>query len=388
MYTEYAYPAAAPTAAKALPENGLRLVSEPETVAHLEPLATEAALRAFAGGGNGQAEGQEADYRVTFEPEATPHLTPLAAEAGFAQPAGGEREGELRIVSEPESEPHLPPVQAQAAAAAQPEPAEGEEGESALSDLFDIVRRVAEQHNGEAGYGHTAADEAGSGLVYGIARFRQASGDLGAVLSLARERDPDLFGEVMGAENAGQLIQVTTASDPAARLQPVGGEPLTSAGWQRRFADTATVDIFRNAQHEHAIEGLLRPLSRLLADFGLRSRFALAAAFDLMVMRGPQAARNAIAEALGLFTAETQQRTALAALNHADLRGFQAANGISASGQADAATLARLTRRVRERGLMPLPKESELLARLAAIGDAARQRRLAALRAAFTTPGR
>ena len=151
---------------------------------------------------------------------------------------------------------------------------------------YRIVRGVAMSLSGDALYSAVStADAATLGLRFGIVLWTQASRHFGSALKLMQGRDPARFAEVFGPA-AGELLAVTGATDPAARLAPVAGEPLTSPAWVERFRAAGAVEAFQAAQNEEAIEHQLRPIANVAAALGQTDEGSLAIAYDLVVRHG------------------------------------------------------------------------------------------------------
>ena len=85
---------------------------------------------------------------------------------------------------------------------------------------------------------------------------------------------------------ADELIAVTGATDPAARLAPVAGEPLTSPAWVERFRAAGAVEAFQAAQNEEAIEHQLRPVATIAFALGLTTEQQLQDVYGLVVAHG------------------------------------------------------------------------------------------------------
>lgn len=168
-----------------------------------------------------------------------------------------------------------------------------------IESLFPIVRRVARGISGAAGYGYMGEEPDGAGLRYGLLGLRLDTGDMGAALALARDRDGAGFPAALGGA-AEELLATATAADPAARLAPVAGTPLWAEPWKSILSRAAMRDAFRAAQNEYAIEGLLAPAADLvLAEPGLASGTGLALALDVMAELGRDAGLAALGSALG-----------------------------------------------------------------------------------------
>lgn len=127
-------------------------------------------------------------------------------------------------------------------------------------------------------YDHVAVDDE-AGLVWGAAGFSQAHGTLGEALAIAQRRDPAAFVEIFGA-GADELLQVTRAASPAARMATVGGRPLGDRRWQDRFRAAGRHTPFCAAQREAADVLFFQPALPFARNLGLSSEPELAVLFD------------------------------------------------------------------------------------------------------------
>ena len=227
---------------------------------------------------------------------------PLAVQRGGAQPAP------VRI-SLPMSISRDATLPAQTGAASpQPEPgptpatapaAPRDRASDMIHTLAPIVTRVARGISGAAGYGYMGEDPGGAGLRYGLLGLRLDTGDMGAALSLARDRDPAGFAAALEGR-ADALMAAATAADPTARKAPAGDALLWEEPWKSLLSRTAGHDIFRAAQNEYAVSRLLGPAADLiLAREALASGTALAMALDALAEAGREAGLAAVTAALG-----------------------------------------------------------------------------------------
>jgi hypothetical protein len=254
-------------------------------------------------------------------------------------------------------------------------------------DIYRIIREVAVADSGDDLYAAVrvlpddeTAGQPPVGLAFGLVLFTQASGQLGAVLGLMRARDPAVFAEVFGPD-ADALVATTTAATPAARLRPVGGEPLWGPAWYDRFRRSGAVPAFQAAQNECAIEGLFRPMLPIAAGLGLTSDRGLAMAFDRVVARGPGGGARWLVETAGPLRTGRQRAHALTMLGFADLAAFQASvTGLRADGRFGPDTHAALAGALRRQGEAPMPTPGDLCGRLVAGATGQARERLVRLR--------
>jgi hypothetical protein len=167
-----------------------------------------------------------------------------------------------------------------------------------IAALLRIVERVARGISGAAGYAYMGEDPAGAGLRYGLLGLRLDTGDMGGALQLALTRNRSA---VLGALGVGAeaLLGTALAATPEARRQPVQGAPLWEGAWKAALSRTATLDIFRAAQNEYAVEYLMRPAAALLlAHASLASGVALAMALDVLAEVGREPGLALLAQAL------------------------------------------------------------------------------------------
>jgi hypothetical protein len=253
-------------------------------------------------------------------------------------------------------------------------------------DIYRIIREVAIADSGDDLYAAVLVGPGGeaggqpAGLAFGLVLFTQASGQLGAVLELMRAREPAVFAEVFGPD-ADALAATATAATPAARLAPVGGEPLWGPGWTERFRRSGAVPAFQAAQNEYAIEGLFRRVMPIAAGLGLTSDRGLAMAFDRVVARGPGGGGRWLVETAGPLRTERQRAHALTMLGFADLAAFQASvAGLRADGRFGPDTHAALAGALRRQGEAPMPTPADLTSRLIAAATEPARSRLVRLR--------
>jgi hypothetical protein len=263
--------------------------------------------------------------------------------------------------------------------------------------IYRIVREVAVDHSGDALYSAVAADrEYGLpthpaygrrhfGLGFGLVLFPQASGHLGSVLTLMRQRDPVGFAEVFGPD-AEALVATTMAATEEERLAPVGGKPLWSETWIARFRRAGESPAFQAAQNEEAIERQFRPMLPVAGGLGLTSDRALAMAYDQVVSRGLGGGLRWLVHAAGPLRTAAQRAHALRLLGVTDLATFQASQGLAGDGRFGPETHAALVRELRRQGEATLPGPAELACRLSAAASGPVRRRLRRLQAslAFT----
>jgi hypothetical protein len=244
--------------------------------------------------------------------------------------------------------------------------------------IYRIIREVAAAWSGEAGYGAVAADP-DLGLRVGLVLFPQASSHLGSVLTLMWRRDPAAYAEVFGPA-AEELLATASDRDPAGRLRPVAGEPLTSAGWMERFRRAGAVAAFQAAQNEEAIERQFRPMLAVVGKLGLSTDRGLAMAYDEVVAHGFGAGLRRVVHAAGPLRTAAQRAHALAMLGSADLASFQTSAGLAASGRFGPETHAALVDALRRQGQASLPDPVELECRLVAAAEGQARERLLRLR--------
>ncbi len=268
--------------------------------------------------------------------------------------------------------------------AAEPEQdvmAAGERAALTNEEIYRIIREVALVDSGDALYSAVSTNQSNQfGLAFGLVLFTQHSGRLGRVLQLMQRRDAAIFAEIFGPE-AEALLTVTNAATPAARLQPVGGEPLWSAAWIEKFRRAGEVQAFQAAQNEEAIEGLFRPLLKTAGRLGLSSDRGLAMAFDRVVTRGLGGGLRWLVQAAGVLRTAAQRQHALQMLGYENLAQFQATAGdLPQSGIFGPETHAALIAALRQQGAATLPSPEELVCRLVAVAQGAAKKRLMRLR--------
>lgn len=164
--------------------------------------------------------------------------------------------------------------------------------------MLRIVERVARGISGAAGYAYIGEDPHGAGLRFGALGLRLDTGDMGGAMQLALMRDHAAVEAALG-ESAHDVIGAVLADTPDARREPVRGEALWSPHWKDVLSRAATIDVFRAAQNEYAVDQLLRPAAGLLAGHpALASGMALAMALDVLAEAGRDAGLAAVSQAL------------------------------------------------------------------------------------------
>ena len=168
-----------------------------------------------------------------------------------------------------------------------------------MQEMYRIIRASAAGISGDDGYSAISSDRGEStGLVFGLAHFRQSTGELGRVLAKMRERDAALFAQIFGADSDA-LIATTNAQTQQERLAPVGGMPLWSATWIDRFRLAGALPECQAAQNEIAIEHQLRPVLPVAFAHGLVSDRALAVVYDFAATLGTDNAMLAVIQSIG-----------------------------------------------------------------------------------------
>jgi hypothetical protein len=237
--------------------------------------------------------------------------------------------------------------------------------------IYRIVREVAYPLSGDDLYAATEADEQ-LGLLYGLVLFPQASVHLGSVLRLMRARAEAVFLDVFGAA-ADELLAVTGAPTPTARLQPVERRFLWQEPWLSRFRRAGAVPAFQAAQNEEAIEHQFRPMLRPALELGLATERGLAVAYDAVATRGVGGGIRWLVESAGPLATDRQRTHALSLLGFASVAAFQASvEWLPQDGVFGPETHAALVGALRRQGDLPLPTANDLVLRLvdAAEGDA------------------
>lgn len=156
--------------------------------------------------------------------------------------------------------------------------------------LFSVVREVAEVHTGTDTYAAIVIDPPGNGadaegLRAGIGLFGQASGELGDVLRLMRDRDETAYAEAFGS-SADALLATLTSPDRSTRLAPVAGSNLWDGPWPATFAAAAAVSSYRYAQNEFAVERRLRPIAATAERLGLAGLAGISLVYERVVALG------------------------------------------------------------------------------------------------------
>lgn len=210
------------------------------------------------------------------------------------------------------------------------------------------------------------------GLSFGLIQFTQRSGALGKVLAAYRGTDPGEFAQVFGP-SADELLRVTNAQTPDARLAPVDGRVLWDPVWTNRFVEAGRRQGCRTAQRKIAVEAFLDPHLSIAAWLGLDTERALAMLYDRCVHQGNGAGLAWVVRTAGPIQTQLQREEALRALGYDHLGAFQAS--VPYLEQSDGwgpATHAAMAMRLRELGArspVAVPTLAQMLDRLV---DAAR----------------
>ncbi len=221
------------------------------------------------------------------------------------------------------------------------------------AQLGAVLARVAATLDGHSLY--TMARRSDAGLRFGIGAFDQRSGALGAMLSQMKVADGAAFARFFG-DAADQLLAVTTASTPQARMADVGGRPLGDPAWTQRFAAAGAHPPFVRAENEAIVASVLTPLWPIAAGLGLTSARAVAVLLVLGIHMGPQEAAVWLTERLAPAHTDAQVGSTLAAIGAPDVGSFQRQAGLAPSGRIDPETKAALTAALRSLGATsPLP---------------------------------
>lgn len=150
--------------------------------------------------------------------------------------------------------------------------------------LRAIVANTLRTEGGQ--YDSINPNRMGGGLEYGLLQWSQAGGGLGRLLQAMYSADPRAFVRVFGPQSAA-LLNVTTATDAGIRMSLVGGQPLWSEPWLRRFREAARVPAFRKVQDRLLAAGPeWQAAKRIAAMLGTPTDRALALYFDTAVHQG------------------------------------------------------------------------------------------------------
>jgi hypothetical protein len=311
---------------------------------------------------------------------------PVVATAPTASAAPRDRVSVDDDWREDDSEPDLPSV-----------PSDGPGEALTIRHKFEIIMPVLLRESGDDRYSavagsieyddpsHPAYQRTHYGVHWGIASFNQRSGALGQVLRACAMRDSARFAQHFGASVVEQLLDVTKADTPDARLAPVGGSLLWSPHWLDLFRRAGDIGPFQAAQNEVAIERYVDRNLGFASALGLLTDRALAMVFDRTIQMGIAGARAWILGAVSPLTDDSKVQQAVQALGHADLAAFQQAAGLPASGrlgtQSHAALLGAL-RGLGERAPFRVPPVAEMLDRMVTAAAGRRfERRVRELRA-------
>ncbi len=274
-----------------------------------------------------------------------------------------------------------------------------------IPEKVRILRVIAVAESGHGGYSavnpdneyndprHPAYHKYHIGLSWGFIQFTQRSGALGRVLQAIQRREQSLgaalapehrFDRLFGP-HAQELLHVTTAEDPEARVAPVGGKPLWDREWMDRFRAAGQVPHATFAQNEVAVTDYVDPNLRVALWLGFDNARSLAMLWDRCIHMGSGGGVSWVMRACGPVRTEEDRRAALAALGHADIRSFQQSQApyLGADGRWGPRTHAALVgalRAIGSRSPVAVPGRDQLLQRLV---DEARGSRFAGRLAAL-----
>lgn len=196
------------------------------------------------------------------------------------------------------NQPPLPRPGSEPSPSLPADPADQDRAALPVTTLLPIVEIVARGISGAAGYAYVGEEPAGAGVRFGMLGQRLDTGDMGAVLALARARDPQVFSQVFAGQDQ-ELMSVVQAAEPGARKAPVNGAELWSQDWKHRLSAAGALPSFTAAQNEYAVEQMLHPAARLvLAHPALVNGAALAMALDALAECGRAEGLAKLAEAL------------------------------------------------------------------------------------------
>jgi hypothetical protein len=231
---------------------------------------------------------------------------------------------------------------------------------------------------------HPAYQRLHHGLHWGIVLFTQRGGLLGRVLRACERRDAAQFRQTLGDADADQLLQVTGAESPDARLAPVGGALLWAEPWLERFRAAGRVPAFQAAQNEVAIEHYFDRNLGFATALGLDTDRALAMVFDRAIHMGLGGGRAFVLSAVSPLVDADARGRALRALGYTDLPSFQQATGLTPTDHFGTQTHAALLGALRGLGAaspVAIPSTTEALDRLVSAAAGRRfEERLRALR--------
>lgn len=186
----------------------------------------------------------------------------------------------------------------------------------------NILERVAEHRED----GYSAVDFTDEdGLVFGFARFSQASGDLGQILTLMQKRDPQAFADIF-ASGAAALLDVTNAETPELRLEPVAGLSLADERVQSAFKMAGSQVLFQAAQNQLASTLLIDPLLRFAYWLDLLDVAGFSLLIDRAIELGVTQARHWIITVLDHVSDPTERQQAMTSAGHANLAALQNAH--------------------------------------------------------------
>jgi len=258
-----------------------------------------------------------------------------------------------------------------------------------IPEQIRIMRVVGAAESGSDGYSAVNADTEFSdsrhkafqkyhlGLSWGFVQFTQRSGAVGRVLQAVRRRElrteeripdaqqmPAIFGSAWQ-----QLLDVTGAATPDARLAPVDGAELWKDPWPDRFAKAGALDHVRAAQNEIAITDYLEPVIPVAGWLGVSRPRGIAMLLDRCIHMGVRGGLRWVMETVGPVRTDGDRAAALQTLGYADLKSFQAGvEGLEADGKWGPRTHAAMVARLRELGAsspIPVPSPEEVLQALA-----------------------
>ncbi|WP_428267243.1 hypothetical protein [Haliangium sp.] len=293
-----------------------------------------------ANGDHGDDDGDEGDDFIEIEPE----VDDFGIDEGYT----GRRRARLRPPADPPGARRLDPV-----------------------GKANLLYAVSDARGDSQPFAAWSAD-ARAGVCYGIGRFDQRSGALGALLRRCHDEDPAGFAEVYGA-GWQRLLQVTNAGTAEQRLGAVDGASLADPAWSERFARAAGHRPFQRAQLKEAAARHIDPNLAAAARLGLHRDRALAALVDRCITQGNAAGVADLAETLCPVKRADVRAGDLRALDdtlstlgygsgsvRARLRAWQRDRGVTDDGRVGPDTQVALVEALRERAPTPDATEAAL----------------------------
>lgn len=228
---------------------------------------------------------------------------------------------------------------------------------------------------GRFGAEHPFYQRAHEGLRYGPHQVSQESGELGSLVEVMHDADPEAFVRHFGPQSKA-LLAVLNADGPGAlespdgrsvRVQPVDGADLWEDPWVDRFRSAASHPPFQAAMRRHIAATRLAPMLAVARALGLAEARGLGMLLAIAMHEGVPEAVDRVRRLVDPFDTEQRLAAVLSALGHSGLAAFRASMGLPAGDTLDTQTHLALLEALRGLGSeapVPVPDPEDVKDRL------------------------